>query len=157
MRRKKSNHLPHDAEVNIVPIIDCLIILISFLLLSGMGSAVGIFDLRVSANQPDKPTEATSSAPKNDSEWVEVEIRSTKSLALTYHKGSQTKRLKAIDPLNQEINLDQLTLDLKSTLDQHSNVEKVSIIGHKTTKYKDVISTMDVAKRIHPSVTLGGF
>ena len=110
-------------EINVVPYIDVMLVLLVIFMVTTPMMTTGSVDLPTSGTAPQKPDK-----------YVKVQIKDDGSLSLFSIKGDETK-LKGIK---------ELKLELAKAADQNT---PILIAGAKDTQYKNVIEVLDEAKR----------
>ena len=111
------------SEINVVPYIDVMLVLLVIFMVATPMMTTGSVDLPASGTAPQKPDK-----------YVKVQIKDDGSLSLFSIKGDETK-LKGIKELKAE---------LAKSADQNT---PILIAGAKDTQYKNVIEVLDEAKR----------
>lgn len=110
-------------EINVVPYIDVMLVLLVIFMVATPMMTTGSVDLPASGTAPQKPDK-----------YVKVQIKDDGSLSLFSIKGDETK-LRGIKDLKAE---------LARAADQNT---PILIAGAKETQYKNVIEVLDEAKR----------
>lgn len=131
-------------ELNIVPIIDCLTILVTFMLASGVFISIGLLDVGVSASGA-----ALAAVDGNPPIDIQVELRADKTFKLKVN--GRENREQAI------ANLDQLSTELKAIRKRWDTVKAVTLISYKELAFQDVVKSMETIRKTHSEVMLGGF
>lgn len=131
-----------EVDLNIAPIIDCFTVLIAFMLASASYLSIGILDAGVSAGA----TAATDTTPPPIQITLELAPDSKLTLKVT-GKAQSTRAL----------NLADLTPALSELKAKWPNVSALTLNATDLITYKDVVKTMEVARKTIPVVLLGGF
>ena len=131
-------------ELNIVPIIDCLTILVTFMLASGVFISIGLLDVGVSASGA-----ALAAVDGNPPIDIQVELRADKTFKLKVN-GRENRE----QPI---ANLEQLSTELKAIRKRWDTVKAVTLISYKELAFQDVVKSMETIRKTHSEVMLGGF
>ncbi len=141
-----------DFEINLAPIIDCLTVLITFILASASFLSIGILDAGIAAagtaakDAKDSPPPAVS---------VTVELGTAKSMVVKLQgKASSTQTITA---KNGEYNLDDLKENLGGIKSKWPDVNAVVLTADNGVEYRYVVKTMESIRKTIPAVMLGGF
>ncbi len=138
-----------DFELNLASIIDCLTVLIAFLLASASFLSIGILEAGVAA----AGDTAKSDTPPSLN--ITVELAQNHGIAVKYSgKSTGTENLQAkADAWNYE----ELTKQLSALKQKHPDVSAVTLSAANDIEYRDVVKTMEVMRKTLPVVLLGGF
>jgi biopolymer transport protein ExbD len=138
-----------DFELNLASIIDCMTVLITFLLASTAFISIGILDAGVAA----AGSTATNTAPPPVN--VQLEIGKQHDIAVKLSgKSTSTQSVAAKDGA---WNFVALTEKLAAIHQQWPMVNAITISADNSVEYKDVVLVMDTARKTIPVVLLGGF
>ena len=138
-----------DFELNIASIIDCFVVLITFLLASASFLSIGILDAGISAagaaptNQEPPPINITVELNKNNIFTIKITGKSTKTIPIPANSG--------------ELNLEALGKELTTIKSTWPAVSAITLSAQDLVEYKDVIKTMESVRKVLPAVMLGGF
>jgi biopolymer transport protein ExbD len=133
-----------DFELNLAPIIDCLVVLIAFLMVSLSYLSIQMLDAGLSS--PGGLSKANDSALS-----IEVKIESPEMLSVSVSEGS--KKLST-----QKIERAQWAGELKGIVDKLGRKPEVGMISAENDiSYEVVVQTLDELKGFVPSVQLSGF
>ncbi|OFZ74017.1 MAG: hypothetical protein A3K03_11870 [Bdellovibrionales bacterium RIFOXYD1_FULL_44_7] len=133
-----------DFELNLASIIDCLTVLITFLLASASFISIGILDAGVAA----AGVEASSVKPPPVN--VAIEIKKDKSFRVKV-TGKESRTV-TVDG-----NKEQLQKELQAIKGRWSSLNAVTVLADSDIEYQDVVQTMEAARKVLPAVLLGGF
>ena len=148
--RKRFNVKRFDFEVNIVPIVDCLTILIIFMLASGVYVSMGMLDVKVS-----QASSGPVASDKEPSLTLMLTMGQDRSLVLEA-SGKSFKKV-IIRPHAEGWNFAELRAELGMFRKLHPDLATVSIEPEGEIAYQDVVRAMEVSRETHPDVVLGGF
>ncbi len=130
-------------ELNILPILDILSVLICFLLLTAVWVQMGTLDTKQAIG--DNTATASSNPP---SVWVSIQENGNVQLSLRdlphQKKSVETQILKK----NSQINWDQLVAQLNQFKTQWPDLKTGIIQPSAGTSYQDVIKIMDQLKQL---------
>lgn len=153
-------------ELNLAPIIDCLVVLIAFMLAAVSLAAVSIIDAGFSPEAINQ-TNATAGSPQLT---ISVHLKSGKALRIVTAgtSGAQTttddRQSVELAPLAQpgqpaSWDLDRLQAEMSriAQLTQdgtRGSASVVSIVAEDSVAYEDVIRVMDQVRKVIPNVVL---
>jgi biopolymer transport protein ExbD len=141
-----------DFELNLAPIIDCMTVLITFMLASASFLSIGILDAGVAAGA----TTASDQTPPAIT--VAIELGHEKNFLLKV-SGKENKSFTipysgANAPAYDYASLNQQLTQLGS---RYPNVKAVTLSADNGVEYEDVVKAMDSIRKTMPVVLLGGF
>jgi len=132
-----------DFELNLASIIDCLTVLITFLLASTAFISIGILDAGVAA----AGSTATQTAPPPVNFTLEIGKGDSMTIKVT-GKSSLTEKVSGFDGLTQKL----------ATLHQRwPSVNAITLTADSAVEYEDVVKVMNTTRKTIPVVLLGGF
>lgn len=150
MRSKASaRHSKLDFEVNIVPIIDCFTILITFMLAAGVYVSIGILDVGISQ-------EGGQVQVQNDPD-VSIAVELLPGREILLKVTGKESRESSIRMRDGKWDFDSLGEALAALKKKWSKVNSVMVEADPEIAYQDIIQAMEFAKRSHSEVLLGGF
>lgn len=135
-------------DLNLAPIIDCLTVLIAFMLASTAFLSIGILDAGVAAG-------SGSQAGTPPSVMITLELGQEKSLLLKV-TGKANSSL-TLPPSGQGWDLSLLSRDLGELKSKWPEVNGLTLSADNKTRYEDVVRVMDTVRQTLPVVILGGF
>jgi biopolymer transport protein ExbD len=139
-----------DFDLNLAPIIDCLTVLIAFMLASASFLAIGILDAGVSAAGD---TSTTATPPS-----ISVEIQLAANHKYNVKVTGKSNATTPIDALKgTDWDFDGLNQNLAGLKAKYSDFNAVTLTAENAVEYKDVIKTMEALRKTMPAVLLGGF
>ncbi len=138
-----------DFELNIVPVIDCLTILVTFMLAAGIYYSIAMLDIRLSAAGKEV------SAPSQSDVSVEVQLSADKSVVLKV-SGKEARR-RTFDRSPAGVDLAALSAELEGIKSRWPSVKSATLESNREASYQDVVSVLETIRRSHPDVLLGGF
>ncbi len=133
-----------DFELNLASIIDCLTVIIAFLLLSSSFVSYGALDTAVAAPQSSQTADGSEERPQSltlsvkilEDDRVELEI-----------SGKRTEK--------RRIARDSLRTELQALKAKYPGLEGMVLSAGPRLPYREVIRGMDEARTIFPAVALG--
>jgi biopolymer transport protein ExbD len=146
-----------DFDINLAPIIDCFVVLITFMLVSASFLSVGLLDAGVSAGSP-----STTQAPPPVQ--IEIELKSNRLLEIKV-SGKESRNLQingipaktpTVDSQN-EWDLITLATKLGELKTAWPTAQGLTLKASDTVDYQSVVLVMDQVRKTHPAVLLGGF
>jgi biopolymer transport protein ExbD len=138
-----------DFDLNLAPIIDCLTVLIAFMLASASFLAIGILDAGVSAAGD---TATTATPPP-----IAVEIQLSANHSMTIKVTGKANTTTPITATGTDYNYDFMNQNLAGLKAKWPEFNAVTLLADNTVEYKDVVKTMESLKKTMPAVLLGGF
>ncbi len=150
MRGGKSRKF--DFHLNIVPIIDCLTILITFMLASGVYLSIGLLPVGVAA-----PGESLKEQTNLHPIKIDVEMKLDHSFLIKV-KGTSVPE-KRIAASADYWNMPEMVQTLTGLNQSLPKLEQLTLIASKEISYQQVIDAMQNMKKSIPKleVQLGGF
>lgn len=140
MSRSRGGEL--DFELNLAPIIDCLTVLITFMLASASFLSISIFDAGFT------PAEAQGD-PTPPPITVSLDLKKNGSLQVVI-KGQLNQR-------NTFANPDEASEALRQLKEKYPGLESVTITADQEVEYEAVVRAMEKARVNNLSMVLGGF
>jgi biopolymer transport protein ExbD len=139
-----------DFDINLAPIIDCLTVLIAFMLASASFLSIGILDAGVAASGATSTDNATP-PPVN----IAIELGTDHNFIVKV-SGKSTSTT-PIAKKGTDWNYDELVHTLKNLKAQWPTVNAVTLSAENTVEYQNVVKSMEVVRQTMPVVLLGGF
>ncbi len=138
-------------ELNLAPIIDCLTVLITFLLISASFLSVAILDAGISASGPATET------PKPPAINVTIDLKQDHRIHLLVSGRETANRVFSPDGQGNW-NFTQLAGELTALNGRwQANGAAVTLNADLPVEYRDIVKTLEVTRDIFPAVLLGGF
>lgn len=136
-----------EADLNITPFMNLMIVLVPVLLVSMVFSHITILQL----NLPDLTGAVTSSAEKN--RQLEVVLRKS-GFEVYYPSGVLVKRIDARETENGEVlDFGMLSLVLQEIKKQVGDKSDVLLLSEADVSYQSLVSTMDTVRVYRTTVT----
>lgn len=136
-------------ELNLAPVIDCMTVLITFMLASASFLSIGI--LEAGAGLPGEA--AANQAPPDVNVQLELLDQNAMEIKLS-GKSNETIRL----PSKQgELDFEGLARELTAIKGKWPHTESMVLSAANDVEYRNVIQTMEKVHTILPGVLLGGF
>jgi len=133
-----------DFELNLASIIDCLTVIIAFLLLSSSFVSYGTLDTAVAA--PQGQTTSTSAEGQPQALTLSVTLRDSERVDLDV-SGARTEK--------RQIARGSLKVELESMKAKYPGLGGIVLTAASRVEYRDVIRGMDEARQVFPAVALG--
>lgn len=138
-----------DFELNLAAIIDCFTVLITFMLATASFLSIGMFDAGIAA------AGATSSG--NEPPPVHLAVELKPDLSIQYKLTGKATSSGSIPAKDGAWDHEELTARLAGFKQQWPMLNAVTLSADNTVQYRDVVKSMDVARKTLPVVVLGGF
>lgn len=143
MRHVQGHDRTEDAsfELNLAPMLDMLVVLITVLLVSFTTVKLGILDSLIP--QP-VTTAMEKDRNKTDREFsLSLAIKNGKELDLAVSEKGQKERHIQITPVKNNFDYNRLHAELVKLKQQHSDVFRLEINPSEEVSYNDIITVMD--------------
>lgn len=143
--QNESNKKSLDFDLNLVPIIDCFTVLVTFLLVSTAFISVGILDAGIAG----PITQATPDPSEVPPIQISVEVLDSKSLQIKV-EGKEKSFVRAQD-------IAAMTQNLQNIKKRWPKTDILILSAQDGVPYKDLIFVMEEIRKTIPNVVLGGF
>jgi biopolymer transport protein TolR len=140
-----------DFDLNLAPVIDCLTVLITFVLISASYVSVGVLQAEVAA-----ASTTSQDQKKPDDEMLTVELKDDHSI-LVRLTGKKNQVSKINPNSDRSWNYGALTTSLAMAKNEVPNLSSLVLNADSDVDYREVIKTMELARKTAPSVLLGGY
>jgi biopolymer transport protein TolR len=141
-----------DFELNLAPVIDCLTVLITFVLISASYISVGVLQAEVAAAS----TYPQVQQKTPDEEMLTVELKEDHSILLRLT--GKKSRVSRISPNSDgSWNYKSLGDSLTVAKNDMPNMSSLVLNADSDVDYREVIKTMELARKTTPSILLGGY
>jgi biopolymer transport protein ExbD len=125
-----------DFQLNMIPFIDLLSVLISFLLMTSVWTQIAKIDVKQSPNQPSEDT-----PPPPDEEKLNLTVLIKGSGYTVSAKGAV---LKEIEKKGEDYDSTTLSEVLKQARAEHPENEDIQVTSEDKVPYKELITVMDL-------------
>lgn len=126
-----------DFQLNLVPFIDLLSVLISFLLMSAVWTQIARIEVKQSPNLPsDEPP------PEQEEERLDLSVIIKSSGYAVTKKGGQI--IKEIEKQGDEYDAKALSEVLKQVVVENPDNEEITVTSEDSIPYQELITVMDV-------------
>ena len=128
---------PVDFQLNLVPFIDLLSVLIAFLLMSAVWTQIARIEVRQSPNLPsDEPP------PEEEEEKLNLSVLIKASGYTVTQRGGEL--VKEIEKDGEAYNIEALSEVLKQVRVEHPDNEEVTVTSEDSIPYQELITVMDI-------------
>ncbi len=138
-----------DVDLNLAPIIDSFVVLISFMLVSAAFISIGLLDAGISAGGV---TSAKTEPPP-----VTITVFLEQDLSMRLQVTGKEKVDTRFPSKQGAWDFDALTTQLDGLKRRWATVQALTLQANDRVEYKNVIQALDKIRPIHPAVLLGGF
>ncbi len=138
-----------DVDLNLAPIIDALVVLISFMLASAAFLSIGFLDAGISAGG----ASSTSTAKPPITLGIHLQSKHNLEIRVT---GKVNKTI-SISAVGENWGYDRMSQSLQAYRKDFPTVGAVTLSADAQVEYRDVVKTMEALRKIFPGVLLGGF
>ncbi len=155
-----------DVELNLAPIIDCFMVLITFLLVSASYVSLFILDVtlapvaqEVPITENEEPPPPQEEAEKKKEVQVEIELKTDGTL-VTSISGAETNTVtltRSLAGQKDPQQVRQFEEQMKALKEKWSDTKKVTVKGEGKVPYWELVWVMESVRPIFPEVMLGGF
>lgn len=139
-----------EVDLNLAPIIDCLTVLITFIMASATFLSIGLLDAGVSAAGAQAVNNAT---PPPVSVAVELNLLH----GMTVKVSGKASSTNVISPAAGGWNYEELGKQLTAVHTRWPSVNAVTLSAENKIQYEDIVRTMESIRKTMPVVLLGGF
>ena len=129
-----------DFELNLASIIDCLTVLITFMLATASFLSIGLFEAGVASS-----TGTSTPAP------IEISVTLGVDGSYDYKVSGKTSAHRG------HLEVEALKRELTQVQKQFPTVQSVTLAAEDSVSYEKVILAMSEIRNTHPAVLLGGF
>jgi biopolymer transport protein ExbD len=156
-----------DFELNLASIIDCLTVLIAFVMISTSFVSIGILDAGVAAGGETAVTQAP--APVN----LTITLKADHSISLKLagkvtsetkvaapakgKEGAEGKDAKGVKGANDAWDYKALSEQLAEVKRKWPTLNGAVLVADNAVPYRDVVKSMEAARKSIPAILLGGF
>ena len=147
--RRRGHGTEQDFELNITSIIDCLTVLIAFVLVTTSFLSVGVLEAQVAANGD--PQSEVQSEP------VQVGINLTEGQTMVINVTGKLNHTYRLNPKAGKWNYDSLTDHLAMLKGEFPKLNTATLSADDTIPYRELVKSMDIARKAVPGLLLGGF
>lgn len=139
-------------DLNLVPVIDLMSVLITFLLISAVWTQVSMIQLGASFASPKDPNQEVITPPPLEDLVLRLDIKAT---GYVLYVG---KDVRAIPMLNGEYDKEALAADLDKVKQMYPDKSGIKMAIENEIKYEHVVSAMDLGLRagFSPELLTGG-
>ncbi len=141
-----------NTELNLVPVIDLMSVLITFLLLSAVWTQVSMIQLGASFASPKDPTQTDIKPPPLEDVVLKLEVRETGYILFV------GKDVRPIPKINNIYDNESLEADLKKVKQLYPDKAGIKLAINDEALYEVVIGVMDTGLRagFAPELLTGG-
>jgi biopolymer transport protein ExbD len=139
-------------DLNLVPFIDLMSVLITFLLISAVWTQVSMIQLGASFASPKDPNQEMITPPPLEDLVLRLDIKAT---GYVLYVG---KDVRAIPMMNGEYDKEALAADLEKVKQMYPDKGGIKMAIENEIKYEHVVSAMDLGLRagFSPELLTGG-
>jgi biopolymer transport protein ExbD len=152
MRFRKKSARALDFELNLASVIDCLVVLIAFVLISASFVSIGILDGEVAST-------SAEASPAEKGPELAIKLTHDHGIEVTVEgtlQGKQAKREYFIREKRSDWNFSGLTDRLAFIKGEWPDLKSAILTADNGVEYKDVIKSMEITRLAVPAVLLGG-
>jgi len=144
-------------DLNIAPVIDCLTVLIAYLLVSVSFLSLAVLDVGVAVSgEAPTPDEAL---PKEPPLSLVIQLAQPHQVVLKLTGGAKNLHLTVPLPSNgatRAFDFDKLKLQLDQIKQKYPSLSDVSVAAEGTVVYKDMVKAIETIKPDFPKVFISG-
>lgn len=138
-----------DFDLNLAPIIDCLTVLVTFMLASAAFLSIGILDAGIAA--------AGAEASKAEPAPINIVAELKKDHSIVIKLSGKENRSITVQASNGGWDLDGFKANLASIKNKWPNNSALTLQAENDVEYRALVETMEAARKSMPAVLLGGF
>jgi|GEM_PF-5751282 len=136
-------------EINIIPIIDALTILVTFMLAAGVYYSIAMLDVKVSGGASDTvPVQKAA---------ITITVDVDETLAVDVKVTGQETREVRLEAVNAKVDSVRINQELDRLKVRFPQIVTTTLIAKKEVHYQHVVNAMEAIRKTHPDVLLGGF
>ncbi len=139
-----------DFDLNLAPIIDCMTVLIAFMLASTAFLSIGILDAGVAAAGA-QSTDHVTPPP------IQITLEMAPEQTLVLKVTGQTSFTRNLPRAGQGWDYARLVRELGELKKTYPELSAVVLSADNPSHYQDVVNTMETLRPLAPAVLLGGF
>jgi biopolymer transport protein ExbD len=143
MAHNMDNNDKLNFELNLVPCIDLLSVLISFLLLTAVWVNIGAMNVKQAMGDASQE----ENKPNPPSVWVTFDSTGDVTLALKDVKGVSSPKEVRISNIGARVDIESLAEMAVSLKQQNPELKTAMIMPSQNTKYQDMIGVMDQLRK----------
>ncbi len=147
--QKRRGEAEVDFELNLAPIIDCFVVLITYMLVSASFLSLGILDIGAQGNGS---AEVNANAQK-DPLVVSLVLNAGRDVIVK--QSGKSKSTSKIPSVDGDINFDQVNAQMAQLKKQHPNLEAVLVSAQDNVDYNELVRLIGTVKLVFPLVSLG--
>jgi biopolymer transport protein ExbD len=145
---RKRGDAPQDIELNIASIIDCFVVLITYLLISASFISLGVLDVSVAT-----PVPPTNSSAAGASDSLTIELAKDKGVQVSISGKSSAQF--SIPPKDGSLDFERLQQQLAEVKQKWPDLQSALVTADNTAEYKELVKVIETARSAVPSVSLG--
>jgi len=149
MKLKIHQSHSEDFELNLAPVIDCLTVLVTFLLASASFLSIGIIDAGFGA-----PGEKQSPDASNE---VVAQVELTVDHNILFKLSGKTTSSFKIDAKNTTYDIESLKQKLLQEKQNWPQLQSLVLSASDSVPYLELVKLMDGIRGVVPNIVLGGF
>ena len=149
MSMQSGDHSSYEFDVNLAPIIDCLVVLISFMLASATFLSIGLLDAGVSA--------VGSGASEGPPPPVRIVVDLQKNFTMSLKVSGEMEIKNSIESLAGVWNFVQLKETLDGLKQKYPQVSVLTLSADDSIEYQEVIRALEAIGKSKYEVLLGEF
>jgi biopolymer transport protein TolR len=138
-----------DFEINLAPIVDCLTVLITFMLVSASFLSIGVLE----AGEAAGGEESTNQGPSH--EVIQVELHQNYELVI--HLSGQSTQTIRIAGSNGDWDYSKMSLELEKVKQKWPQTENVLLSADDDVEYVHIVKCLEIASKVIPQVIISGF
>lgn len=147
--QKRRGEAEVDFELNLAPIIDCFVVLITYMLVSASFLSLGILDIGAQGNG----TAEVNAKIQKDPVVISLILNAGRDVVIRISGKSRSQN--RIQNAEGEVNIEQVTAHLNQIKKQYPNVEAVLVSAQDNVDYNELVTLIGTIKPVFPLVSLG--
>lgn len=154
--KKRIHSKTADVKINLAAIIDCMVVILAYLLISGSFIGLGVFDTRYEIKSQSKEESEPSTGESALQSQVEEDvliINIEKENIIRMHSSDVQFKVEEILPLtDNKIDYEKYIQTLKKIKENHPLIKTVALKPHQALFYKDFMKTLETTKIYYVNV-----
>jgi len=167
-RKTRKHSFESTTDVNIVPIVDCMVVLITFSMAAGTFLSIGALQVGVSTSAQQEqitaekdPVQIFVDVQENRSYTVRVTGDENYQVVIPPARSNTTRVIantqESETPQPTLWDYGRLSTELQKLAEKWPKIKSATVAGHPEILYQDLVSAMEKTRLAFPDVVLGGF
>jgi len=155
--RKRIDAKATDVKINLAAIIDCMVVILAYLLISGSFIGLGIFDVKFEGSAENLEKEEREKIKQeiaeeaSNSDVLIIKIEKENFIKIYSAKNEfETKEIASLE--NKKVDYEGYLLTLKEVKEKYPHIKLVALNPHRGLYYKDLMKTLETTKVYYTAI-----